>query len=370
VGSRRDFSKGTGRRIRLGYVSGDFRNHSVAFFFEPLLQQHDRKKFEVFCYMTRAESDAVTERLRRSAEHWREVTHLGAADFARQVRADGIDILVDLSSHTAENRLLAFAYRPAPVQITMIGLMQTTGLRSMDYRITDALLDPPGESEAFNSEKLWRLESGPSVFSPPVDSPEPNPLPASTGAKLVLACTNDLEKITPPVRALWARVLAALPEARFLFFGRPGNRLGSELAGLGIAAERVLELERRPLPEFLAAHHRIDLALDPFPYNGLTVTLLSAWMGVPCVTLEGKSPPERAAGSLLRRVGLPEFVAQSEEEYLEKVVALASDLPRLTQVRRTLRNRVRETLCNAPRHVAELEAAFLQMLEGVAANRR
>jgi protein O-GlcNAc transferase len=365
-GNRRGFSAGTGRRIRLGYVSGDFRNHSVAFFFEPLLKQHDRKKFEVFCYMTRAESDAVTERLRRSAEHWREVTPLGAADFARQVRADGIDILVDLSSHTAENRLPAFAYRPAPVQVTMIGLMQTTGLRSMDYRITDALLDPPGESEDFNSEKLWRLESGPSVFSPPVDSPEPNALPASTGARLVLACTNDLEKITPSVCALWARVLAALPEAQFLFFGRPGNRLGGDLARLGIAAERVLEQERRPLPEFLAAHHRIDLALDPFPYNGLTVTLLSAWMGVPCVTLEGKSPPERAAGSLLRRVGLPEFVAQSEEEYLEKVVALASDLPRLAEVRRTLRNRVREACCDAPRHVAELEAAFVRMLENAA----
>ena len=356
-----------GRRLRLGYVSGDFRNHSVAFFFEPLLRHHDRTRFEVFCYMTRPESDAVTERLRGLAEHWREVAPLGNKALAAVVRADKIDVLVDLSSHTAENRLPAFAHRPAPVQVTMIGLMQTTGMRSIDYRITDSLLDPPVESEAFNSEKLWRLETGPLVFQPPEDAPAPNPLPAATGEKLVLACTNDLEKVTPAVCALWARVLQALPEARLLFFGRPGNRFGLELGRFGIGPERLLEQERRPLEQFLAAHHRIDLALDPFPYNGLTVTLLSAWMGVPCVTLEGKSPPERAAGSLLRRFGLPEFVVQTEEEYLAAVVALAGDLPRLAVVRETLRGRVRETLCHAGRHVAELEAAFLQMVQGAAA---
>ena len=363
---RRDSLPEPKRRIRIGYVSGDFRNHSVAFFFEPLLKQQNRRKFEVFCYMTRSESDAVTERLRRLAEHWRDVAALGPADFATQVRADGIDILVDLSSHTAENRLVAFAYKPAPVQVTMIGLMQTTGMRSIDYRITDALLDPPGKNEEFNSERLWRLESGPLVFCPPPDAPEPNALPAATGSKLVLACTNDLEKITPAVCALWARLLGELPEARLLFFGRPGNGLAKELGRLGVAAERLLEQERRPLREFLTTHHRIDLALDPFPYNGLTVTLLSAWMGVPCVTLEGKSALERAAGSVLRRLGLPEFVTQSEEEYVQKVVALASDLPRLAEVRRTLRQRVREKLCDAPRHVAELEAAFLQMLAAAA----
>lgn len=359
-----------GRRIRIGYVSGDFRNHSVAFFVEPLLRHQDRTRFEVFCYMTRPDSDAVTERLRAMSEHWREVAALGHTALADQVRADGIDVLVDLSSHTAENRLPVFAHKPAPVQVTMIGLMQTTGMRSIDYRITDALLDPPGESDAFNSEKLWRMESGPLVFCPPVGAPEPNPLPAEAGEKLVLGCTNDLEKVTPAVCALWARVLGALPEARLLFFGRPGNRFGRELGRLGIGPERLLEQERRPLAQFLAAHHRIDLALDPFPYNGLTVTLLSAWMGVPCVTLEGKSPPERAAGSLLRRIGLPEFVVQTEDDYLAKVVALAGNLPRLAAVRATLRGRVRETVCNAGRHVAELEAAFLEMVRRAAAGAR
>lgn len=288
---------------------------------------------------------------------------MGNEELAKQVRRDGIDILVDLSSHTAENRLLAFAYRAAPVQVTMIGLMQTTGMRSMDYRITDALLDPPGESEAYNSETLWRLESGPLVFAPPGDAPPPNALPAGNGAPLVLACTNELEKVTPAVRALWARVLGALPEARLMFFGRPGNGLSRELVSLGVGEERLLERERRPLADFLAAHHQIDLALDPFPYNGLTVTLLSAWMGVPCVTLEGQSPPERAAGSVLRRLGLPEFVARDPEDYLQKVVARASDLARLAEVRRTLRETVREKLCDARRYVTELESAFVQMLE-------
>lgn len=318
--------------------------------------------------MTRMESDAVTGRLRSLAEHWREVAGLTTADFVRCVRGDGIDILVDLSSHTAENRLEAFAHRPAPVQVTMIGLMQTTGLRSMDYRITDELLDPSGESERFSSEKLWRLESGPLVFAPPADAPEVNALPAAAGGPLVLACTNELQKVTPAVSRLWAGVMRALPRARLLFFGRPGNRLAQELAAHGIPADRLWEQQRVPLGEFLAAHHRIDLALDPFPYNGLTVTLLSAWMGVPCVTLEGKSPPERAAGSLLRRFGLPEFVARTEQEYLEKTVSLAGDLPRLAGVRQSLRGRVRDALCDAPRHVAELEAAFIEMLEKAAAS--
>jgi protein O-GlcNAc transferase len=360
---RRNFSQDPKRRIRIGYVSGDFRNHSVSFFFEPLLKHHDRRRFEVFCYMTRMESDAVTDRLRSMAEHWREVAGLTTEDLVRQVRQDGIDILVDLSSHTAENRLEAFAHRPAPVQVTMIGLMQTTGLRSIDYRITDSLLDPAGESEKFSTEKLWRLESGPLVFSPPVDAPEVNALPAAAGAPVVFACTNELQKVTPAVSALWARVLKALPDARLLFFGRPGNRLTQELASHGIPADRLWEQQRLPLREFLAAHHQIDLALDPFPYNGLTATLLSAWMGVPCVTLEGKSPPERAAGSLMRRFGLPEFVAGTEEEYLQQTVSLALDLPRLMEVRRSLRERVRETMCDAARHVAELEAAFGRMLE-------
>jgi predicted O-linked N-acetylglucosamine transferase (SPINDLY family) len=357
-----------GRRIRLGYVSGDFRNHSVAFFVEPLLRHHDRARFEVFCYMTRPDSDAVTERLRAMAEHWREVAGLGHKVLADLVCADGIDVLVDLSSHTSENRLPAFAHRPAPVQVTMVGLMQTTGMRSIDYRITDALLDPPGETEEFNSEKLWRMESGPLVFCPPSGAPKPNALPAASGESLVLACTNDLEKVTPAVSALWARLLGALPGARLLFFGRPGNRFARELGHLGIGSERLLEQQRLPLAQFLEVHHRIDLALDPFPYNGLTVTLLSAWMGVPCVTLEGKSPPERAAGSLLRRIGLPEFVVRTEEEYLSRAVELAGNLPRLAAVRQTLRGRMLETVCNAQRHAAELEAAYLEMVRRAAAD--
>jgi predicted O-linked N-acetylglucosamine transferase (SPINDLY family) len=204
------------------------------------------------------------------------------------------------------------------------------------------------------------------VFAPPADAPEVNALPAAAGAQLVLACTNELQKVTPAVSALWARVLKALPHAKLLFFGRPGNRLASELGGLGIPADRLLEQRRLPLREFLSMHHRIDLALDPFPYNGLTVTLLSGWMGVPCVTLEGKSPPERAAGSLMRRFGLPEFVAGTEEEYLQKTVSLASNLPRLAEVRQSMRGRVSASLCDATRHVAELEAAFVQMLADAA----
>jgi len=349
------------RRLRIGYVSGDFRNHSVAFFVEPLLRMHDRKRFEVFCYMTRPQEDAVAKKLRALASHWRSIGHLSAPDLAKAIREDGIDVLVDLSSHTAENRLPAFALRPAPVQVTMVGLQQTTGLASVDYRITDSFLDPVGCSESFNSEKLVRLESGPLVFQPPSQAPAVNPLPALSGSPLVLGCTNDLEKVTGGVRALWARVLKALPDSRFLFFGRQGNHFIERMGELGVGAGRFIEVRRKALPEFLAEHHRIDLALDPFPYNGLTVTMLSSWMGVPCVTLEGNTPPARAAGSILRRMELPEFVADTEDAYVETVGRLAGNLPRLAEVRRGLREKVRTHWCDARRHVAELEAAFVAM---------
>jgi predicted O-linked N-acetylglucosamine transferase (SPINDLY family) len=351
------------RRLRVGYVSGDFRNHSVAFFVEPLLRVHDRKRFEVFCYMTRPQEDAVTRKLKALASHWRPVASLSSRELAQVIRADRIDVLVDLSSHTAENRLPAFVLRPAPVQVTMIGLMQTTGLDSVDYRITDSFLDPAGESEPFNSEKLLRMESGPLVFQPPSQAPEVNPLPALSGAPLVLGCTNDLEKVTDRVRSLWARLLKALPESRFLFFGRQGNHFVERMGELGVGAGRFIEVRRKPLPEFLAEHHRIDFALDPFPYNGLTVTMLSSWMGVPCVTLEGNTPPARAAGAILRRLGFPEFVARTEDEYVALALKLAGDLPKLAAVRRALRARVRDACCDARRHVAELEAAFVGMVQ-------
>ncbi len=361
---RTPISSTAGRRIRIGYVSGDFRNHSVAFFVEPLLRHHDRSHFEVFCYMTRPQTDAVTERLRSLADHWRPVAHLHSEALADLVRTDSIDVLVDLASHTAENRLLAFVRQPAPVQVTMIGLMQTTGLKSIGYRVTDSLLDPPGETECFNSERLVRLESGPLVFAPPCDAPEPGPLRALSGAPLTLACTNDLEKVTPHVRALWARVMHELPEARLLFFGRPGNRFVAEMGALGIPSERFIEERRKPLAVFLETHQRIDLALDPFPYNGLTVTLLSAWMGVPCVTWEGATPPARAAASLLRRLGFPEFVADSPDAYVGAVLAQVRNLPKLATIRSELRARVRDRLCDGAKFVTELEQAFRQMLNG------
>lgn len=351
-----------GSKLRVGYVSGDFRNHSVAFFVEPLLRFHDRKRFEVYCYMTRPVEDAIGKKLKALASHWRTVGHLSAQGLADCIRTDGIDVLVDLSSHTAENRLGAFVLRPAPVQVTMIGLMQTTGLSSIDYRITDSFLDPVGESEAFNSEKLVRLETGPLVFCPPDPAPAVNPLPASQGSQLVLGCANDLEKVTDRVRALWARVLKGLPGSKLLFFGRAGNHFIERMVELGIPSDRFIEVRRRPLAEFLAVHHQIDLALDPFPYNGLTVTMLSAWMGVPCVTLEGNTPPARAAASIMKRLGLPEFVARTEDEYVEVVLSLAANLPALSKVRNELRGRMRKHVCDARRHVAELEASFTEMV--------
>ena len=346
------------RRLRIGYVSGDLREHSVAFFIEPVLAAHDRAQFEVFCYANQVGNDTMTARLRALVPHWREVASLSDDALADRIRRDEIDILVDLSGHTARHRLLTFARKPAPIQVTMIGYMHTTGLSAMDYRITDVTLDPPGTSETFNTEELIRLPAGAATFRPPAACPPVNDLPALTSSGVTFGSFNNLAKVTPEVLATWAKILTALPGSRLLVVGRGGNAVKPAMEAHGIAAERIETIDRQPLRHFLALHHRVDLSLDTFPYNGGTTGLLAIWMGVPFITFDGGQTTGRAGGGLLRPIGLSQLIATDPEDYVEKAVQAASDLPRLAEWRRTLRDRIAPLLGGGEAYTCQLEAAF------------
>jgi predicted O-linked N-acetylglucosamine transferase (SPINDLY family) len=349
------------RRLKIGYVSGDFREHSVALFIEPVLAAHDAAQVEVFCYANQIVNDAMTTKLRSHVPHWREVAALDDEALAALIREDGIDILVDLSGHTARHRLLTFARKPAPIQGTMIGYMQTTGLRAMDFRITDPQLDPPGASEAFNTEELVRLSAGAATFRPPAFAPAVNELPALNKGHITFGAFNNLAKVTPEVIAAWAEILESVPNSRLLVVGRAGNAVKPALEERGIAAERIEAIDRLPLAQYLALHHRVDLLLDTFPYNGGTTGLLAIWMGVPFVTVDGTEATSHAGAALLRPLGLSRLIAVNPADYILKAVATAGDLPRLAEWRRTLRAELAPHLGDGRLYTSQLEGAFRDM---------
>ncbi|MGN6388808.1 MAG: tetratricopeptide repeat protein, partial [Burkholderiaceae bacterium] len=263
------------RRLRLGYVSGDFREHAVVNFLEPILAAHDKAQVEVFCYHNHPQEDAATRRIRALADRWVPCHGMPDAALSARIRADTIDILVDLSGHTAHNRLLTFVRKPAPVQLSWIGYQFSTGLSAMDYRLTDAALDPVGMTERFHTETLLRMPAA-APFTPAADSPPVNLLPALTAGCFTFACLNQLTKISERMIALWAEILAALPHAR-LMLGNANDdttrdRLLAAFAWHGVAPARIAIQPRLPLRDYLALHHAIDLGLDSFPYNGGTTT--------------------------------------------------------------------------------------------------
>jgi predicted O-linked N-acetylglucosamine transferase (SPINDLY family) len=341
-------------RIRIGYVSGDFRNHSAAFFIEPQLEHTDRQRFHLSCYHTRSDKDAFTERMLAYADSARTVTHLSDQQVADQVRADGIDILIDCSTHTAGNRLGVFALKPAHRQITMIGQMQTTGLDTIDYRISDHLLSPP-DADPFSSERIIRLERGPMTFRPPIPDAPLKKCPSLRGLPFTFGSANDLLKAGDAVLDVWARILTELPESRFVYFAQPGSTFKRRMEERGILPHRLTEHPRSALPVYFDLLGDIDLALDTFPYNGLTVTLLSCWMGLPCVTIEGDVPPARAGAAVLRRIGAAEFITHSTESYITKALELATNPEPLHEHRHSLREKVRSAWCCNRLFMAEFE---------------
>lgn len=353
------------RRLRIGYVSRDFRHHSVAYFIDPVIENHDRERFEVFCYYSHTWKDRFTERIRAHADAWAECAALSDEILAQRIRDDRIDILVDLGGHTAGNRLLTFARKPAPVQVTYLGYPGTTGLNAIDFRLTDSSLDPVGLTEDFHSEKLVRIPVY-APFRPDPNSPPVGDLPASRSGLFTFSCLNNLAKINRRVISLWARILQRVPAAR-LIIGNASDqtvrkRLWQIFEDSGVSRDRVVLKPPLSLEGFLELHHDIDLALDPFPWNGGTTTNHALHMGVPVVTLAGGLPAGRLGVATMMCAGLPEFVARNEDEYVEIAVRFASDRSNLSQIRRSLRHRISADPRNDPRQITrEIEAAFCGM---------
>ena len=357
------------RPLRVGYVSPDFTHHAVAYFIEPILAAHDRTRVEVFCYANVRVPDATTARLRTLADHWRDIAQLDDDAAAACIRQDEIDLLVDLAGHTAHHRLQVFARRPAPVQATWIGYPNTTGLDAIDYRLTDEICDPPGQTETWHSEKLVRLPSTFSCYQPDAAAPELNALPAVASGRITFGCFNNFAKITPEVIALWGQLIRQLPDAQLLLKSRgledpaTAARIRAAFADAGVDGARLaLNGKELSVHDHLQLYHGVDIGLDPFPYNGTTTTCEALWMGVPVITLAGNVHAARVGASLMSHVGLPDLIATTPDDYVAKAAALARDLPRLGTIRQTLRETMRRSpLCDAAKFTRELEAAYAVM---------
>jgi protein O-GlcNAc transferase len=359
------------RRLRIGYVSPDFRVHSVAYFLEPLLRAHDHAKVEVFCYAEVARPDAVTERLRGFADHWLMTVGMSDDALAQRISEDRIDILVDLAGHTAKNRLRVFARKPAPVQVTWLGYPNTTGLDTIDYRLVDEVTDPEGISDYLASEKLIRLEGGFLCYAPVPDAPVPDapvpvPPPGLTPGVVTFASFNNPAKLSDATLAACATLLVRRPEALLLLKGKPfadAAARASFLARLGqhgVATKRVELMPQLPgVTAHLATYHQVDIALDPFPYNGTTTTCEALWMGVPVVVCRGDRHAGRVGASLLSQIGLSDLIAESAQEYVEVALALADDSTRRKELRYCLRSRMAASpLCDAGAFARKMEAVF------------
>lgn len=334
------------RKIRVGFVSPDFREHPVAHFIEPLWTHHDRGAMEIIAYNDLAYGDAATDRLKFHASEWREVFRMSDERFAQLVRDDSIDILIDLAGHSANNRMLAFARKPAPIQVTYLGYPDTTGLKAMDYRITDALSDPPGAGDAFYTERLLRLPTA-WCYRAMAESPQVRPPPVTSRGFVTFGSFNNLAKLSPGTVGLWTKVLTAVPDSRLLLKARAlcdaptCERVKNLFVEQGIASERIeLRAHVRGVDEHLRQYQDIDIALDTYPYHGTTTTCDALWMGVPVVTLAGARHVSRVGQSLLTNVALAELVANTTDEYVELASALAGDSPRMQKLRADLRRRM------------------------------
>ena len=356
------------RRLRIGYVSSDLNAHPVGRFLLPVLGEHDKNRFEIFIYAQVRMEDQVTDRLRACADVWRDITGLTDTQAADLIRRDEIDILVDLAGHTARHRLLIFACRPAPIQVSYLGYPSTTGLTTIDYRLTDLLADPPGTTDSHFTERLIRLPHTAWCFQAPSQTPPVGPLPAVRNGCITFGSLNNFTKVNEPLVKCWASILHRIPGSHLLLKAIALNshpvrdRIRHFMSGLGISADRLKLHGSVPIHEHFAFYNRIDIALDTFPYHGTTTTCEAMWMGVPVVTRAGASHVSRVGVSLLTNVGLTELIANGPDQYVEKAVDLAGDPERLMELHTSLRRRMQESpLMNAAGFVRDVETAYRDM---------
>lgn len=358
------------RKLRIGYVSPNFERHPVAHFIEPVLAAHNRDYFEVFCYSNADLCDDVTERIKTITDQWKDIRIVSDEKAAEVIRRDRIDILIDLAGHTGSSRILLFARKPAPVQVTWIGYPPTTGLSTIDYKIVDNYTDPPGTTERFYSEKLIRLPESFVCYLPDRESPEVGPLPALTTGHITFGSFNNFKKITQQVFELWSKILNSIPGSCLIlkneiFSDKNTCRYAIEMfAQRGIIENRIILQSVDLSPKHLGSYNLVDIGLDTFPFNGLTTTCEAMWMGVPVITLAGTGYAARAGVSLLSNVGLTDLIAKTSDEYISTAVNLAKDLKRLHSLREHLRDMmICSPLCNAKKFTANLEMWYHKIWE-------
>jgi len=353
------------RALRIGYLSPDLRNHPVAAFLEPVLAHHDPQRYQIICYQDSPLADATTARLKSHSLHWRETFGLSDDQLEQQITQDRIDILIDLAVHSGRNRLPLFARKPAPILMTYLGYAFTTGVGVVDYRITDAILDPPGLTESFHTERLLRLPNIFWCFRPPTNSPPITPLPALGNGHITFGSANRLVKITPSVLACWSRVMQQIPSAKLRLIA-PELRTDSVRAEIitllnnsHIDASRVSLVGSLPLENFLAAVGEFDIALDTFPFTGGSTSCHTLWMGVPVVTRTGQTSLTRVSATILSSIGQNDLIASTQDEFVSIATALASDIPALAARRDQMRSRMQDSpLMREAAFVKTLEAAF------------
>ena len=357
-----DNDRSSERRLRIGYVSPDFQTHVQSLFTIPLLQNHDHGQFEIFCYSSGDKPTHVTDRIRSYTDVWREVGAVDDTALSQIIRRDRIDVLVDLTMHMTGRRLLAFARRPAPVQLCWLAYPGTTGLETMDYRLSDSFLDPPGTNTGVYSEETIRLPDSFWCYDPLTDAPEVSSLPALAAKRITFGCLNHFRKMNDSVLRLWTTVLAAVPESRLMLLAPAGSaraRLRSHFEEGRIELARIEFVDRCGRLDYLQRYREIDICLDTFPYNGHTTSLDALWMGVPTVTLAGDTVVGRAGVCQAMNLALSELVATTPEQFVQIASSLADDLERLSELRRTLRARMKQSpVMDGQRFARNLESVY------------
>ncbi len=360
----------SGRKLRIGYVSPDFRSHSCAWYLQSLYDCHDRDRFEIFSYSNVDRPDGITKSFQERSDHWRDLQDGSPDDIATTIHKDRIDVLVELAGHTARHSLLAIARKPAPVQVTWLGYPTTTGLDTIDYRISDRWLTPPEGEELF-SEKLYTLNRLSHCFHPPKEAPEVGQLPADDNGYVTFGSFNNFAKLSERTAELWARVLAAVPNARLLlksryiadeeahqYLVRRFEKAGMDLSRVDFTSGTAGKTEH------LEVYRKLDIGLDTHPYGGMTTTCEALWMGVPVLTRPGWQGASRYGLSLLNTVDLPEFAAETDEDFVAAAVRAANDLDRLRAIRAGLRQRMATSeLCDAAGFARAMENAYVDMWE-------
>jgi protein O-GlcNAc transferase len=361
-------SRDPNRKLKIGYVSPDFRRHPVSYFSESVIIEHNREYFEVFCYSNNPIHDKVTQRIQENADQWRNIVGISDEDVTELIQKDKIDILVDLAGHTAYNRILVFAQKPTPIQISWIGYLTTTGLSTMDYKIADNYTDPIGKTNQFYTEKILRLPESFLCYLPDKDAPDVGKLPALLAGHITFGSFNNFSKVTPEVFLIWAKILNELPDSCLILKGKSfRDKTTCQYAidmfkQRDIAAHRIILQPPDPSPKHLESYNLVDIGLDTFPFNGAATTCEAMWMGVPVITIAGIAYHSSVGISLLSNVGLKDLIAKTHDEYVRLAVNLANDIERLKNLRSSLRDKMTHSpLTDAKRFTINLENSYREI---------